>query len=83
MKKILLNIFILLFTLNINLLGNSMVQNPSNISSDAKLAEVTQSIETVEIPLNSFGTLGVIVMIVLSSLLGAFFMKDEFSKNVT
>jgi hypothetical protein len=67
MKKIILKIFILLFTLNISLLGNDI----SAISSI--------EVEVIEVSLDSFGTLGIILMIVLSSLIGTFFLKDEFS----
>ena len=37
------------------------------------------SVESIEISLDSFGSIGTVIMIVLSTLLGAFFMKDEFS----
>jgi len=37
------------------------------------------SVESIEISLDSFSSIGTVIMIVLSTLLGAFFMKDEFS----
>ena len=37
------------------------------------------SVESIEISLDSFGSIGTVIMIDLSTLLGAFFMKDEFS----
>ena len=72
MKKIVLQIFMLLLILNVTLLGNS--------SSELVNSEV--GVETVEVSLDSFSTLGIFIMIGLSSLLGAFFLKDEFSSKL-
>lgn len=36
--------------------------------------------EVVEVSLDSFGTLGIVILVGLSSLLGAFFVKDEISE---
>jgi len=66
MKKIVLQILMLLLILTITLLGNS--------SSELVNSEV--GVETVEVSLDSFSTLGIFIMIGLSSLLGAFFLKD-------
>jgi len=55
MKKILLQMFILLLVLNGTLLGSSL--------------------ESIEISLDSFSSIGIVIMIVLSSLLGAFFYE--------
>jgi hypothetical protein len=33
----------------------------------------------IEVSLNSFGSMSVIIMLILTSLLGAFFVRDEFS----
>ena len=68
MKKVISKIFILLVILNVALLGNSVSEGVS-----------TQVVETVEVSLDSFGSLSIILMIALSSLLGAYFVKDEFS----
>ena len=67
MQNIVLKIVILLFILNVSLLGSAV----SEVASTGA--------ETVEVSLDSFTTLGIFVMIGLSSLLGAFFLKDEFS----
>jgi len=37
------------------------------------------SVEAIEVSLDSFNSIGIVIMIILSSLLGAFFMKDESS----
>jgi len=37
------------------------------------------SIENTEVALDSFGSVSVMIMLVLTSLLGAFFVRDEFS----
>ncbi|HIP52247.1 MAG TPA: hypothetical protein EYG94_09195 [Campylobacterales bacterium] len=67
MQNIVLKIVILLFILNVSLLGSAVSE------------VATTGAETVEVSLESFTTLGIFVMIGLSSLLGAFFLKDEFS----
>ena len=67
MQNIVLKIVILLFILNVSLLGSAV----SEVASTGA--------ETVEVSLDSFTTLGIFVMIGLSSLLGAFFLRDEFS----
>ena len=64
MKKVILKISTLLIGLNVTLLGNAV-------------SEVV--VETVEVPLDSFGTWSIVLMVGLSSLLGAYFVKDEFS----
>jgi beta-lactamase regulating signal transducer with metallopeptidase domain len=37
------------------------------------------TIENTEVALDSFGSMSVMIMLVLTSLLGAFFVRDEFS----
>ena len=71
MKKVILKIFMLLVTLNISLLGNAVSEGASS-----------GVVETVEVSLDSFSTFGIILMIGLSSLLGVYFLKDEFSSMV-
>jgi len=41
--------------------------------------EVKSSSNNIEVSLNSFGSMSVIIMLILTSLLGAFFVRDEFS----
>ena len=68
MKKIVLPIAILLFIFNSFLFGNAT-------------AEAVNNTGTVEVALESFGTFSIILMVGLSSLLGAFFLKDELPKT--
>lgn len=77
MKKFVLNIFVLLFTFNVLFLGQAVANSPTNHSSS--VANTTQIIERVEVPLNSFSSFGIVIMIALSSLVGAFFLRDEVS----
>lgn len=81
MKKVILNIMILLFTFNVTLLGSTAIESPSSMDSALESSQATQSIKTVEVSLDSFGTIGIVLMIALSSLLGLFFMKDELSES--
>jgi len=48
-----------------------------NISTPTTLKN---SSNNIEISLNSFGSISVIIILILTSLLGAFFVKDEFSR---
>ena len=69
MKKIILKIFIVLVTFNVIVFASTTVS--------------TEAVnKTVEVSLDSFGTFGIVIMLALSSLLGAFFLKDEFSSLV-
>jgi len=47
-----------------------------NISTPTTLKN---SSNNIEVSLNSFGSMSVIIMLILTSLLGAFFVRDEFS----
>ncbi len=69
MKKVISKIFILLVILSVSLLGNAI----------SEVVSTGVEVETVEVSLDSFTTWGIVLMIALSSLLGAFFLKDEFS----
>ena len=68
MKNIIFSIFVLLFTFSTVLWGNS-------------ISDSAESVKTVEIALDSFSTFGIILMVGFSSLLGAYFLKDEFTKE--
>jgi len=63
MKKILFKILILLGLFNAFLFGDTVSCTLS---------------ETIEVSLDSFSAFGILLMIVLTSLLGVFFVKDEF-----
>jgi len=63
MKKILFKILTLLVLFNIFLFGDT--------------ASCTLS-ETIEVSLDSFSAFGILLMILLTSFLGVYFVKDEF-----
>ena len=70
--------FLLLFT---NLM---FANNEYTVPSSSSYMAVSQSMtaisnDAVEVSLDSFGTTSMIVMVILSSLLGLFFVRDEFS----
>ena len=83
MKNVIFKLFGLLLLLNITLFANTF---------DAKQCTTAQTITSTkghtvessasamtEVSLDSFGNSGMIIMIVLTSLLGMFFVRDEFS----
>jgi len=67
MKKILFKILTLFVTFNGVLLANA---NSKEVGSNIS--------EIIEVSLDSFSAIGILLMIVLTSLLGAYFAKDEF-----
>jgi len=69
MRKILFKILTLLMTFNGLLLANI---NSSEVGSSFS--------EIIEVSLDSFSAFGIVVMVVLTSFLGAYFVKDEFCK---
>ena len=86
-KKMILKIVSLILFLNITLFANtnyseeiyikSMYNSEyQNISTPTTLKKNSNNIE---VSLNSFGSMSVIIMLILTSLLGAFFVRDEFS----
>jgi len=50
----------------------------SELISKATLLQTTGGSENIEISLDSFGSMSVIIMLVLTSLIGTFFVRDEF-----
>jgi len=86
MKKIILKLFGFLLFLNVTLLANSLDSQQTNTSSSITASSVhnveVSSSKMTEVSLDSFGNLGMIIMVILSSLLGMFFVKDEFNSVV-
>ena len=81
-----LKLFGFLLLLNVTLFANSLDNQQTNTSSSITATSV-QNVEAssstmTEISLDSFGNLGMIIMVILSSLLGMFFVKDEFNTAV-
>jgi len=71
MKKILFKILTLLMTFN------GLVH--ANINS----SEVGSSFsEIIEVSLDSFSAFGIVAMVILTSLLGVYFIKDEFCQSI-
>ncbi len=65
-----------LFAENIYQVSNS---DTTSVDSQVVSSSVNKEKEEVEtVALDSFGGTGVVLMILLTSLLGAFFVKDEF-----
>lgn len=81
-RNLLVRILSLLLVLNITVLGSNAYSEVSDESSigNSSVQESTTVVfkETVEVSLDSFSSIGILIMIALSSLLGVFFIKDEF-----
>jgi hypothetical protein len=82
-KKIILLVISFVVLFHTTLWADSVYSEESYIksaySSDAVSVSTSSSSPKVEISLNSFGSISVMIMLVLTSLLGAFFVRDEFS----
>ena len=86
-KKIIFKIVGLIFLLQTALFASSSYSNESAYSQHSYASElVTESSslgvmnigESTEVALDSFGSMSVLVMLILTSLIGAFFVRDEF-----
>ena len=65
-------------TMTIKLLGLLLILTLSLSSTEVSKSQVQDNKEqTTEVSLDTLGNSGVIILIVLSSLLGAYFMRDE------
>jgi len=81
-KNLLVKVLALLLLFNISLLGENIKTEVNKVSiGETSMLERSRTfpVETVEVSLDSFSNMGILIMIALSSLLGAFFVKDEFS----
>jgi len=83
-RNSLLKIVTLILFLNTLLLANSAdtKEGIQAQSLNTSVSNILETEETEEVALDSFGSLGIILMVVLSSLLGAFFVRDEFAKGL-
>jgi hypothetical protein len=83
-QNLLVKILALLLLFNITVLAsnfNSEVSVESHIVESTMLESSSVVLsETVEVSLDSFNNIGILILIALSSILGAFFVKDEFSE---
>ena len=50
----------------------------SEYSHQSSSSILQHSSNNIEVSLNSFGSMSVIIMLILTSILGAFFVRDEF-----
>jgi len=59
---------------------NSYINSAYNCkySHQSSSSILQHSSNDIEVSLNSFGSMSVIIMLILTSLLGAFFVRDEF-----
>lgn len=73
---------ILLFVMSLPIFGSNNVHNTPQISSSDSVSTTqnTQEEETKEVSLGSLSFLGAVILVVLSSLIGVYLLRDEFSK---
>lgn len=80
-KKILLIVSLLLFfntLLSANISQSEKSYQMNTEKSESYSAPLENS-NNMEVSLNSFGSMSVIIMLILTSLLGAFFVRDELN----
>jgi len=86
-KKMILKIVSLILFFHTALFANTNYSEDSYIksiyNSEYQNISTPTTLKTnsnnIEVSLNSFGSMSVIIMLILTSLLGAFFVRDEFS----
>jgi len=86
-KKMILKIVSLVLFFNTALFANTSYSKDTYIKSVhsreyhnvSAPTTVKNNLNNIEVSLNSFGSMSVIIMLILTSLLGAFFVRDEFS----
>lgn len=83
-RNIILKVVTLILLFNTTLFATKVnSEEVNNVQPfNSTVSSMREAPETTEIYLDSFGTLGIILMVALSSLLGAYFVKDEFSKGL-
>jgi len=86
-RILLLKIFGFLILVQTTLFSENVyyVSNPDSSSVNAKVVNHSvnkESVEVEEVGLDSFGGVSIMLIIGLTSLLGAFFVRDEFSELI-
>jgi len=83
-KKIILLIVISVIFFHTTLLADSIYSEESYIQNAYNSGEYlgisgNKASANIEVSLNSFGSISMTIMLILTSLLGAFFVRDELS----
>jgi heme/copper-type cytochrome/quinol oxidase subunit 3 len=87
-KNIILKIVTFIILFQTTLFGSTAYNNENSYATSSYVSESANeattilnvgSIENREVALDSFGSISVMILLVLTSLLGAFFVRDEFS----
>ncbi len=83
-KNLLMKVVILILLLNTMVIANISEdrEDTSSYMNERSMIEVNagKESESIEVSLDSFSTVGIVILIALSSLLGLFFMRDELNK---
>ena len=88
-KNIILKIVSFIILFQTTLFGSTAYINENSYTTSTYVSESANeatsilnvgSLENREVALDSFGSISVMIMLVLTSILGAFFVRDEFPK---
>ena len=87
-KNIILKLLSVILLFQTTLFATTTYVSESSYTTNSYLSEKTDettnllnvgSIENTEVALDSFGSISIMILLVLTSILGAFFVRDEFS----
>lgn len=88
-KNIILKIVSFITIFQATLFGSTTYSNENSYTTSSYVSESANegtsilnvgSIENREVALDSFGSISIMIILVLTSILGAFFVRDEFPK---
>ncbi|HHD75356.1 MAG TPA: hypothetical protein ENK95_00870 [Campylobacterales bacterium] len=83
-QVLVLKIVSLFLLMHLSLFANSMEKQISSKSSEKQVSQdqAEVEVETTEVSMTSFGFISVVILVGLSSLLGAYFLRGEFTKSI-
>jgi len=83
-QLVIIKIVTLSLLMNLYLSANTMESQITSENTEKQVSKEQSNVEmkTTEVSMTSFGVMSVIILVGLSSLLGAYFLRDEFTKSV-
>jgi len=83
-QLVIIKIVTLSLLMNLYLSANTMESQITSENTEKQVSKEQSNVEmkTTEVSMTSFGFMSVIILVGLSSLLGAYFLRDEFTKSV-
>jgi len=83
-QLVVIKIVTLFLLMNLSLFANTIESQKPSKNTENQLSKKQSNVEmeTTEVSMTSFGFMSVIILVGLTSLLGAYFLRDEFTKSL-